>query len=561
MSVRLTILIFSLFAITACSTLSNIAQVPLRWVGLGHSPAEAKIDSAELLQHISTLASDRFEGRLPGSAGEDLTVKYLIEQFRKSGAQPGNPNGEYIQPVALAGLTAQTDVGMQVKGRPLAIKLQDDVVASSQRLDRLIRVRKSPLVFVGYGVQAPEYQWDDYKGLDVRGKTLLMLVNDPPVVMPGDPDTLDPALFKGRAMTYYGRWTYKYEIAAKLGAAAVLVIHEPGPAGYPWGVVSSHVGGEHFTLDAANGNSDKVAVQGWIRDGKVRELLAAAGEDFDQLKLAARSAQFQPLELPALASFQVRNSVRHLKSSNVVAKVVGTEHPEQVIIYTAHWDHLGRDTSLYGDQIYNGAADNASGTAGLLELAQVFAANPAPRSVVFLAVTAEEQGLLGARYYAQHPLYDLNQTLANINMDAMNLWGKTRDVVLVGQGQNSLEQDLVASAQAQGRRVEAEPTPEKGFYFRSDHFEFARVGVPALYAKSGDDFSDQQAGFGQSKAAQYIREDYHQVSDEVKADWDLSGIVDDLLLLEAVGRRVAAAPDMPNWNPSSEFATARHARH
>lgn len=539
--------------LTGCSTVNHLVQTPLRWVGLADSAAPG-IDQARLAKHIETLASDRFEGRQPGTPGETHSVNYLTEAFAAAGAEPGHPDGGYVQNVPLVGLTAQIDVGMQINGKPLPLTLQSDVVASTRRVEKLVRVRKSPLVFVGYGVQAPEYDWDDYKGMDMRGKTLLMLVNDPQIPDPAATDGLDAQRFKGRAMTYYGRWTYKYEIAAKLGAAAVLVIHETGPAGYPWGVVSDGMDQEHFTLDAANGNSDKVAVNGWIRDTTVRRLMSAAGLDFDQLKAAAVRDDFTPVSLPGQASFQIRNRIRKVQSANVVARIEGSQKPDELIVFTAHWDHLGRDRSLNGDQIFNGAVDNATGTAGLIELAHAFAANPTERSVLLLAVTAEEQGLLGAAHYAANPLYPLSQTVANINMDAMNVWGRTEDVVLVGKGQNTLEDDLAAAAHGQGRTVVDERTPEKGFYFRSDHFEFAKRGVPALYARSGTRFVGRDADFGARMQQQYIANDYHQVSDEVKDDWDLSGLVQDLQLLEAVARRVAAAPGTPQWKAGSEFS-------
>lgn len=551
------VLILAVVLLAGCASVNKIVTAPLQWMGLGGG--EAGIDAEELLEHVSRLASDEFEGRLPGSRGEEKTVAYLIDQFKASGAQPGNPDGSYVQAVGLAGIKTQADVGISVAGKPVPLQLHKHINISSNRLQKLLRIRQSPIVFVGYGVQAPEYNWDDYKGLDVRGKTLLMLVNDPQVVDTDGELTADS--FKGRAMTYYGRWTYKHEIAAKLGAAAALVIHETGPAGYPWSVVQGQPGKEHFTLDAPNANADKVPVKGWIRDDYVRSLLTATGHDFDRLKAAAIRPDFRPVELPGQASFQLRNEIRKLESANVVAKVPGTTRPQEAIIYTAHWDHLGRNRSLNGDQIYNGAVDNATGTAGLLELAQSIAANPMDVSVIFLAVTAEEQGLLGTRHYVENPLMPLEATVANINIDAMNTWGATRDVVLVGKGHNTLEKDLRQVAGKQGRTVRDEPTPEKGFYFRSDHFEFARKGVPALYALSGTDFGGQGADYGKEKALAYIANDYHQLSDEVKPDWDLSGMVLDLLMLETVARQVAANPTRPSWYPSSEFAPQSHRRH
>ena len=555
------LLVLSL-ALSACSTFSAVGDAftaPLRWVGLTDKPAE--IDRKALLHHTRILASDRFEGRLPGTLGEDLTVSYLTEQFQAMGLAPGNPDGSYTQDVPLVGIRAQADVGIQVRGKPLPVRLQHDVVAVSQRLDPLVRVRQSPIVFVGYGVQAPEYRWDDFKGRDLRGKTLLMLVNDPAVPDPADPAQLDPAMFKGRAMTYYGRWTYKYEMASALGAAAVLVIHETEPAGYPWAVVAGSWGTENFTLDAPDGNRDRVAVEGWLHAAKADELFAASGLDFPALKKAATRPDFEPVALPAQASFQVRNQLRRVASKNVVARVPGTRRPEELVVYTAHWDHLGKNEELEGDQIYNGALDNATGTAGLLELAEVFAARPAARSMLFLAVTAEEQGLLGARYYAENPLYPLHRTVANINMDGLNTWGRTRDVLIVGEGQNSLEDRLAEAAAAQDRIVRPEAEPEKGYYYRSDHFEFAKRGVPALYAGRGTQYHDRPPDYGMAKRKEYVTRHYHKVSDEVDPAWDLSGAVEDLQLLEMVGRAVAEADGVPQWKPGSEFEGVNRRRH
>ncbi len=561
---QLAILLLGL-SLAGCSTMSRIVEVPLGWIGLSGeaTPADAAIDAERLLAHTRTLASDTFEGRLPGTRGEDMTVAYLIERLRAMGVQGGMPNGSYTQSVSLVGLTAAADVGLEVGQRAIPLRLRDDIVINTDRVEKIVRVRKSPVVFVGYGVQAPEFGWDDYKGLDVRGKTLLMLVNDPPVPDPARPGELDPTVFKGRAMTYYGRWSYKYDIASKLGAAAVLVIHETGPAGYPWEVPAHGAGSESFTLASANGNSDRVPVQGWIRDIKLREILAAAGQDFDQLKLAAASRDFRPLSLPARASFQLRNRIREVESANVVGLVPGTTQPDEYIIFTAHWDHLGRDSSLNGDQIYNGAVDNAAGVAGLLELARHFAARPAARSLLFLAVTAEEQGLLGARHYARNPLYPLPRTLANFNMDGPNVWGRTRDVPLTGYGQSELEDLLFPAAAAQGRRVVQETEPERGYYYRSDHFEFAKVGVPSLFLSplGGVEFLGPNAADALAARNGYIARDYHKLSDEVTGDWNLSGFVEDLELLAGVARQVAEAPQPPRWKPGSEFAQVRTSRH
>ncbi len=562
---QLAILLLGL-GLAGCSTMGRIVDVPLGWLGWtddGAAASDGAIASTRLLQHTRALASDAFEGRLPGTPGEAMTVAYLEKSLRDSGVEGAHPQGGYQQSVSLVGLTPAVDVGLEVGRRSIPLRIRDDIVINTDRVEKVVRVRKSPVVFVGYGVQAPEYGWDDYKGLDVRGKTLLMLVNDPPVTDPARPGELDEGMFKGRAMTYYGRWSYKYDIASQLGAAAVLVIHETGPAGYPWEVPAQGAGTESFTLASANGNSDRVPVQGWIRDSKSREILAAAGLDFDQLKQAAAGRDFRPVSLPARASFQLRNTIREVESANVAGLVRGTVRPDEYIVFTAHWDHLGRDPSLNGDQIYNGAVDNAAGVAGLLELARHFAARPAARSLLFLAVTAEEQGLLGARHYARNPLYPLDRTLANFNTDAPNVWGPTADVPLTGYGQSSLEDHLIRLAQTQGRAVVPETEPERGYYYRSDHFEFAKQGVPSLFLSplGGVQFVGPKAAEALAARNGYVERDYHKLSDEVTTDWDLSGFVQDLELLAQVAREVADSPQPPQWKPDSEFAQVRKSRH
>jgi Zn-dependent M28 family amino/carboxypeptidase len=370
-------------------------------------------------------------------------------------------------------------------------------------------------------------------------------------------------MFRGKAMTYYGRWTYKREIATEKGAAAVLVIHETGPAGYPWNVPANGWGTEGFDIQHPDGNMGRVAVEGWVRDEFVRQLMSAAGQDFDQLKQQALSKDFQPVTLPVRASFHITNTTREVRSRNVVAKLAGSvpEKSNEYVVYTAHWDHLGRDASLQGDQIFNGALDNASGTAGLLEIAEAFTRlDPAPeRSILFLAVTAEERGLLGAKYYAQNPLYPLAQTVANINMDGVNQWGRTRDLVVIGLGNSTLDDVLAQAATEQGRVLAPDPESEKGFFYRSDHFEFAIEGVPALYTDAGVEYIDKPAGYGQQKRDEYTNNDYHQVSDEVKPDWDLSGAVEDLQLLFRVGFTVAQSDRFPEWKPGTEFKAKRDA--
>ncbi len=532
--------------------------------------AAQQITAAGLLKNISVLASDAFEGRKPGTGGEDATVNYLVGQFKTLGLLPGSQQGSYTQPVDLMGITSEATLKINVKGKALPLQQGNDYVAASVRFLPDVDVKNAPLVFVGYGVQAPEYDWDDYKGLDVQGKTLVMLINDPPVADPDRPPAvnanapaqLDPKVFKGKGMTYYGRWTYKYDIASKLGAAAVLIVHETVPAAYPWAVVQNSWGGtERFELDADHRNLKRVPVQGWLTLDKAKELFAAAGQDFDALKAAAVRRDFTPVALDASATVHIRNTLRSVESRNVAARIAGSDPVvgDQHIIYTAHWDHLGRDTTLKGDQIFNGAVDNASGVAGLLEIAKAYQAlgTPPKRSVLFLAVTAEEQGLLGSRAYAAKPLYPIVDTLADINMDALNPWGPTQDIQVVGFGQNTLEDVLIESAKTQNRIVVADKTPERGGFYRSDQFEFAKVGVPGLYATSGDIFIGKSQEWGQSKRAEYTAKDYHKPSDEVRPDWDLSGAALDLQLLFDVGARLSGDGAWPAWKPGSEFKSVR----
>ncbi len=524
--------------------------------------AARQISAASLLDNVSVLASDAFEGRKPGTSGEDATVNYLVGQFKALGLLPGSQQGSYTQPVDLMGITSESRLKLSVNGKPMALQEGSDYVAASARFEPDVDVFTSPLVFVGYGVQAPEHGWDDYKGLDVRGKTLVMLINDPPVPDPANPAALDPMMFQGRGMTYYGRWTYKYDIASKLGAAAVLIVHETVPASYPWAVVQNSWGGkERFELDAPHRNFKRVPVQGWITREKAVELFAASGQSFDALKATAIQRDFKPVPLPATLTARVSNTLRSVESRNVVARIAGSDEQvgNQHIVYTAHWDHLGRDTTLKGDQIFNGAVDNATGTAGLLEIARAFKALPTPpkRSILFVAVTAEEQGLLGSRAYATKPLYPIVDTLANINIDAMNPWGPTQDIQVVGFGQNTLEDTLIEAAKAQNRIVVPDQATERGGFYRSDQFEFAKVGVPGLYTKGGQQFIGKAADWGNEKSKSYGANDYHKPSDEVRPDWDLSGAALDLQLLFDVGARLSGDGPWPAWKAGSEFKVIR----
>ncbi len=521
------------------------------------------ISAASLLARTKVLASDEFEGRGPGTPGEEKTVKYLESEFKKLGLQPGNPNGTYIQDAPLVGITSKPTLGFTVGGRPLPMENINDFVGFSSRVAPRVEGRDSDVVFVGYGIVAPEFGWDDYKGVDVRGKTVVMLINDPPVT--GADGQLDPKVFGGKAMTYYGRWTYKYEIAAQKGAAACLIVHETAPAAYPFGVVVSSWTRENFEISTPDKNAGHVAFSGWLTLDAAKKLIAAGGGNFDTLKKSAVTREFRPVPLGAKASFTVDNTLRNVASRNVLALLPGTDAKlrNEYLIYNAHWDHLGRDPQKSGDQIYNGAADNAAGVAVLLEIAQAMKALPPAqqpkRSVLFLAVTAEEKGLLGSRYYAQNPLYPLARTVAVINMDGANQFGRTSDLEVIGYGASTIDDIGLAVAKEQGRELRADSHPERGGYYRSDHFEFAKVGVPAFYSKAGKKFIGQPADYAEKKVNEYIAKDYHQPSDEVKPDWTFEGAAQDTEFLLQVGLRLAHGTQWPEWRPGNEFKAKRDA--
>lgn len=517
------------------------------------------IEEPRLRRHIEVLSSDAFEGRAPGSRGEENTVAYLIEEFKQAGLQPGGLDGAWTQEVPIVGIKSEVNGRLATSENTGELTFPQDFVTWSPRVVSTVTVKDSEVVFVGYGITAPEYGWDDYRGVDVRGKTVVILVNDPPIPDSKHPDRLDARMFKGNAMTYYGRWTYKFEEAGRRGAVAALIIHETKPAAYPWFVVINSWGRERFDLEGDA--SPKTDIAGWISLERAQKLFTENGTTYEAAKAAALRGDFRARSLKQRASFTAHNATRLVKSKNVLALLPGSSPRwrDEWVIYTAHWDHLGRDTKLEGDQIFNGALDNASGTGGLLELARVMAATtPRPlRSVLFLSVTAEEQGLLGSAYYAAHPAHPLTQTLANINMDVMNQWGRTSDVRIVGAGNSTLEDVLTRAARRQGRITKPEAHPERGTFYRSDHFEFMKLGLPALYAKSGDDYRDRPAGYGESRVNEFIERDYHKVSDEIKPDWDLRGAVEDLELLRAVGVEVATARRWPRWRNGAEFKATR----
>jgi Zn-dependent M28 family amino/carboxypeptidase len=513
-----------------------------------------------LLAHIKVLSSDEFEGRAPGTKGEELSVNYITDQFKRLGLKPGNPNGTFTQEVPLAGITSQPKISFTINGKTTELKYPDDYVASSARLQPEIKLKGSDTVFVGYGIVAPEYGWDDYKDVDVRGKTILILINDPPVPDPNDPSKLDEKMFKGKAMTYYGRWTYKYEIAAKKGAAAAVIVHETEPAGYPYTVVKTSWSKENFELDAPDKNAGAVQVRSWITLDVATKLLAESGQSFDALKKAAVSKDFRPVTLNGKANVEIKQTLRSFKSHNVVAKLEGSDPTlkNEYVIYTAHWDHLGRHPELPGDQIFNGAVDNASGDAAVIQLGAAFTKlNPAPkRSVLFMCTTAEEAGLLGAKFYVEHPLYPLDKTLADINMDSLNVWGKARDVEDTSFGLTNLDDLLADTAKRQDRTTIPNSRPEKGFFYRADNFEFAQAGVPCLYIGKGEHLLARPPD-APLRSDEYDLKDYHQVTDEIKPDWDLSGAVQDIQLLFEVGYEVADGDKWPEWKPGTEFRVKR----
>jgi Zn-dependent M28 family amino/carboxypeptidase len=516
------------------------------------------IDAAAVLAHAKVLSSDEFEGRAPGTKGEELTVNYLVDEFKKIGLKPGNTDGTFIQKVPLVGITPAPAPLVLAKGKEqLTLKWKDDVVAWTKQVADVVILNKSELVFVGYGVVAPEYNWDDYKGVDVKGKTLVMLVGDPPVPDAASPGQLDPKVFGGRAMTYYGRWTYKYEIAAMKGAAGALIVHETEPAGYPFSVVQNKVD-EQFDLVTPDKNMGRASIEGWVTLDQARKLFTFSGQDFDGLKKQALTREFKPVALGTTATMTIRNTLRRLDSQNVMGKIEGADpaRRDEYVIYTAHWDHLGKSST----GIFHGAVDNASGTASLLEIARAFQkTSPPPRSILFVSVTAEEQGLLGSEYYSVTPIYPLAKTLANINIDGINVNGRTKDITLIGLGASDLDDYARAAAREQGRTIRPDPEPEKGSYYRSDHFNFAKHGVPALDPDEGVDYLGKPANYGQKVRDEYTNNRYHSPKDVITPEWDLSGAAQDLKLLLAVGYRVAQADRFPEWKPGNEFKATRDA--
>jgi Zn-dependent M28 family amino/carboxypeptidase len=527
--------------------------------GSGHKlpPPSTDIDETAFRDHVRVLASDDFEGRKPGTAGEEKTVAYLVEQFRKLGLKPGNGES-FLQQVPMIESVAGADVSLSIAGRngTLALAYGKDMVIWSKRGLPQAELKGSELVFVGYGIVAAEYDWNDYAGIDVHGKTVVVLVNDPGYA------TKDPKVFRGGAMTDYGRWAYKVEEAARQGAAGVLLVHDSDAVGYGWSVVQNTWSGAQLGLATADGGAGRAAVEGWIQKDAARALFTAAGLDFAAAAAAAGHAGFKAVPMGVRVDATLHSTVRQLTSANVIAQLPGGGRRREYVVYAAHWDHLGRDLTRSGHNIFNGAIDNASGAAGLLTLAQSFVRTKpiADRSIVFLALTGGEAGLLGSEYYAENPVFPLRETAAVLNLDTLHIGGPTRDVTVFGAGNTDLEEYARAVALLQGREITPEPMPELGFYFQSDDFTFAKVGVPVLYAKGGFDDTARGPVWGRARLDDYMAHRYRQPSDQYSPDWDVRGALDDLKLYYDVGNRVAHTRRFPRWYPNSEFRVSRDRR-
>jgi len=520
-------------------------------VAKNNSPQEfaasyESINKDQIIEHIKVLSSDEFEGRAPSSKGEELTLDYLTRQLTAVGFKPGNGDS-FLQAVPLVSIEASPDMTLSIGGKDY--QYGKEMVMGSARISEYEELKDSELVFVGYGINAPEYNWNDYQDLDVKGKTVVILVNDPGFA------TKDPALFTGNAMTYYGRWTYKYEEASRQGAEGAIIVHETEPASYGWSVVQNSWTGPQFGFVREDLNKDRVAVEGWVSSEVAQEIFKKAGLDFEQAKAQAAKGSYHVDMGDLTASVSVKNTVKKSVSYNFIATLPGSSKPDEHIIYTAHWDHLGKDENLEGDQIYNGARDNASGTGALIEVAEAFSKLPvAPaRSITILAVTAEEQGLLGSKFYAANPIIPPAKTVANINMDALGVEGRSKDVAVYGLGQSELDDYLTKAITKQGRMISGDPRPAAGIYYRSDHFAFANVGIPALYAKSGKEPLDEATKALRGQLKENLSGCYHGVCDEYSDQWDLSGAVEDMQAFFEVGYEIAKEDIWPKWSETSEF--------
>ncbi|WPV67758.1 M28 family metallopeptidase [Chitinophaga sp. LS1] len=515
------------------------------------SVAIKSIDSASIARDITVLSSDVFQGRKPFTIGEDKTIKYLEDRFREIGLQPGNGDS-FFQEVPMVEIISKPSGPLVFKGKSGSVTLPylDEYVIATRRVKEKVNVDNSELVFAGFGIDAPEYKWNDYEGLDVKGKTVVVMVNDP--------GFYDSTLFKGKTMTYYGRWTYKFEEAARKGATGVIIIHDILPASYGWNVVRSGWSKPRLDLQTADDNMSRTAMEGWMTLESAKKVFALAGVPFDVIE-KAKHPGFKAVPLGVTTSLEITNKIKKSTSHNVIAQLPGTDRKNEYIIYSAHWDHLGVGEVIRGDSIYNGAADNASGTAALLSLAKAFKSLPnAPRrSILFIALTGEEQGLLGSEYYATHPLFPVKSTVADINMDVMNTFGRTTDITIIGKGQSELDDYAERAAKKQGRTIIPEANPSGGWFFRSDHFNFAKVGIPSLYPGAGEHSLLHDSAWVPNHRASYGRDRYHSPFDQFDDTWELSGMVEDIRFLFDVGETLANEERFPEWRPASEFRSKR----
>lgn len=536
-------LLLGLAGLTSCQTNDDAVET-----------ASIVVDSTTIARHLEELASDKYLGRLPGGPTEELTINYLRETFAGLGLQPGNGDS-YFQEVPLVEISGYGHENLKLKGAKGTLELEylKDFVAFTQQTEEEISLEDSELVFCGFGIVAPEYGWNDYAGVDMKGKTAVVFVNDPGYY--GE----DSTFFKGSTMTYYGRWTYKYEEAARQGADGCIIVHETGAAAYPWFVVQNSGSGPKLHLDIAEGGAPTCKLEGWITLTGATELFKHSAIDARNLLEKARTPGFKPMPLGLTASTAFKNKLHRKTSNNVVAVLPGTDLADEYVVYTSHWDHLGIGRVIDGDSIYNGALDNASGTAAMLSIAEAFTQSPAPprRSIVFLAVTAEEQGLLGSAYYAEKPIFPLEKTVANLNIDGVNPVGEMKDLTITGYGQSEMDDLAAEAAKAQGRYILPDQEPEKGYFFRSDQFNFAKKGVPVLYAQGGYDHAMLGKEYALEKQQEYVSKNYHRPSDEYTDDWILSGAWQDAQLYFNVGDRLAREAIYPDWKEGSEFANVR----
>ncbi len=516
--------------------------------------AEIKPFGDNIEEDIKIISSDEFEGRAPASRGGRKTVDYLVSRFTEIGLKPAN-NGSYLQPVPLMEVTGSdfSDLVISGNGTEISLNYLDDMVVGTYRLEESVVLENSELVFAGYGIVAPEYDWNDYEGIDVEGKTVVLLVNDPGFA------TGDDSMFTGNAMTYYGRWTYKFEEAARQGAAGALIIHQTEPASYGWDVVRNSWSGTQYGV-VSEGENQRLLAEGWIHLDPAREIFELAGIDFGEALESAHQQGFRPQSMGLTATVSFNNEFGFSDCNNVIGYIEGTSYPDETFIYMGHWDHLGMVETESGIDIYNGAVDNATGIAGLMAIAERFMsdAEKPERSIVFMAVTAEESGLLGSRYYSENPLFPIETTVAGINMDALNVYGPTNDIVAVGYGFSELDEYMKRHASLQGRVVKPNPYPERGYYYRSDHFNMAKQGVPMIYADGGSDFIGRDEEYAKMVAEDYAGR-YHRPDDIVHDLWNYDGIHQDLWFFYNIGKELANNDDFPNWSPDSEFRAARDA--